>query len=101
MVARAMNSFDYHHNIRGVLEIEAYNRTIASNKQLSQQIFSMQKHMKETKVVRVQCDNCRDPHQNEECVEVHEEGVKSTGQAPFDPHSNNYNSRWRNQPNSS
>ncbi|XP_057440003.1 uncharacterized protein LOC130731798 [Lotus japonicus] len=104
MALRPMNSSNDCQARRGVLEVEAYDRLIASNKQLSKQMAEIQNQMKTTKVggriAKVECVTCGGQHDSEDCTETRpEEEVKAMGQARNDPFSNTYNPGWRNHPN--
>ncbi|XP_057450393.1 uncharacterized protein LOC130741551 [Lotus japonicus] len=102
MAESAVNSTNDRQNIRGVLEIEAYDRMVASNKQLSQQMTDMQRQFQAAKISNVNsihCGTCGGPHASEECGTDFDEEVKVLGNSQNNPYSNTYNPGWRNHPN--
>src|ERR1044072_7847063 len=103
MAARAANTISDRQVRRGVLEVEAVNQLMTSNKQLAKQMSDMQKQMQEAKLMKVSkldCVTCGSPDCGERCVETFtEEEVKAMGQFRNDPYSNTYNPGWRNHPN--
>ncbi|XP_057446113.1 uncharacterized protein LOC130738193 [Lotus japonicus] len=102
MAESAVNSTNDRQNRRGVLEIEAYDRMVASNKQLSQQMTDMQRQFQAAKISNVNsihCGTCGGPHASEECGTDFDEEVKVLGNSQNNPYSNTYNPGWRNHPN--
>ncbi|XP_057441160.1 uncharacterized protein LOC130733103 [Lotus japonicus] len=102
MAESAVNSTNDRQNRRGVLEIEAYDRMVASNKQLSQQMTAMQRQFQAAKISNVDnihCGTCGGRHASEDCGADFDEEVKALGNSQNNPYSNTYNPGWRNHPN--
>lgn len=103
MAIRAMNANTDRQNRKSVFEVEAYDKIMASNKQLSHQLAEMQKQFKEVKALGTskaaeECVTCGGAHDSNNCTETavpREEEVKALN----DPFSNTYNPGWRNHPN--
>src|ERR1044072_5315269 len=66
MAARAMNSSSERQNRRGVMEIEAYDHMVASNKKLSQQMTAMQQQFQAAQVNSIHWGTCGGPHASED-----------------------------------
>ncbi|XP_057445059.1 uncharacterized protein LOC130737330 [Lotus japonicus] len=82
MAESAVNSTNDRQNRRGVLEIEAYDRMVASNKQLSQQMTAMQRQFQAAKISNVDsihCGTCGGPHASEDCGADFDKEVKALG----------------------
>ncbi|XP_057432471.1 uncharacterized protein LOC130725241 [Lotus japonicus] len=92
MAESAVNSTNDRQNRRGVLEIEAYDRMVASNKQLSQQMTAIQRQFQAAKISNVD-------RASEDCGAYFDEEVKALGNSQNNPYSNTYNPGWRNHPN--
>src|ERR1044072_6637179 len=99
MAARAMNSSSDRQNRREVMEIEAFDRMVDSNKKLSKQRSVMQQQFRAAQIKDIHCGNCGGPHASEDCGPHLEEEVKVLSSNQNNPYSNTYNVAWRNHPN--
>ena len=91
MAARAMNFSGDRQNRRGVMEIEAYDRMIESNRKLSQQMTALQQQFLAAQIASIHCGTCGGPHASEDCGADFEEEVKVMGNSQNNPYSNTYN----------